>query len=44
MYERKFAYNEGYFGKICGCSVYEWKTIFARAEVDVEHTGDTALV
>ncbi|CAK64683.1 unnamed protein product (macronuclear) [Paramecium tetraurelia] len=44
VWERRFQWHEGYFGKICGCPVFEWKSMFARTEVDIDHTGEQAKI
>lgn len=39
IWQRNYQWHEGYFGRICGSPVPDWRDFFTRIEVEAAHTG-----
>lgn len=44
IWKRNYTNSDGYQSKICGNSNQNYKTVFERVDVIIDHTGDNMLV
>lgn len=44
VWERRYQWHEGYFGRICGSPHADWREFFSRVEVEAAHTGASTAV